>query len=318
MRVLKELGMIDFKEPFTRLLTQGMVCKETMTCPEHGYLYPEEAARNQDNTLTCTKCGNAVELGRVIKMSKSKKNVVDPKILLEKYGADVTRLFCLFAAPPERDLEWSEDGVEGSNRFINRVWRLAIGCIDRLGTVAPYTQSAAGLASDDVKKLYIKANQTIKKVTEDIDKSFHFNTAISAVMELVNALSEVDLDEADDQMKQVCLFSIENIILLLSPIVPHFCEELYGRLKRASGEASILEQPWPVYREDSLVSDEMLVVVQVNGKLRSKFTIAADTDEDVIKENALADRKIQNHVGGKEPKKIILIRKKQTLVNIVV
>ncbi len=318
MRVLHALEMIDFKEPFTRLLTQGMVCKETMTCPEHGFLYPEEAAKNDDGSLSCVKCSNDVEVGRVIKMSKSKKNVVDPKILLEKYGADVTRLFCLFAAPPERDLEWSEDGVEGSNRFVNRVWRLSMECIEKINDVQPFSQSASSLESADAKKVYIKANQTIQKVTDDIDKSFHFNTAISAVMELVNTLSEIDLDRADTQMKQVCLFSIENVLLLLSPIVPHFCEELYEKLGRNQAGQSILEQPWPVYRKDSLESDEVLVVVQVNGKLRSKFTIGAGSDESAIKEKALADKKIQNHVGDKEPRKVIVIRKKQTLVNIVV
>ncbi|MCP4295657.1 MAG: leucine--tRNA ligase, partial [Proteobacteria bacterium] len=193
MRVLNTLGMIDFKEPFTRLLTQGMVCKETMTCPEHGYLYPEEAASDDQGNLTCTKCSKNVEVGRVIKMSKSKKNVVDPNELLEKYGADVTRLFSLFAAPPERDLEWSEDGVEGSHRFVNRVWRLSIDCMGKIKDTTPYSGSAASLSSNEAKKLYIKANQTNKKVTDDIDKSFHFNTAISAVMELANELYTIDL-----------------------------------------------------------------------------------------------------------------------------
>ena len=123
-------------------------------------------------------------------MSKSKKNVVDPNELLERYGADVTRLFCLFAAPPERDLEWNEDGVEGSNRFVNRVWRLAIECMDKMDitAIAPYKGAASDLNAQPAKDLYIKANQTIQKVTDDIDKSFHFNTAISAIMELVNTM----------------------------------------------------------------------------------------------------------------------------------
>ncbi|NOX34027.1 MAG: leucine--tRNA ligase [Deltaproteobacteria bacterium] len=319
MRVLNTLGMIDFKEPFTRLLTQGMVCKETMTCPEHGYLYPEEAVRNDEGKLSCTRCKSHVEVGRVIKMSKSKKNVVDPNELLEKYGADVTRLFSLFAAPPERDLEWSEDGVEGSNRFVNRVFRLALECMEKFNNTmfatGAFTGSAFELESAKAKELYIKANQTIKKVTDDIDKSFHFNTAISAVMELVNALYAIDLDSADDELKKVILFSLENIILLLSPILPHFCEELFEKLGK---KGSILEQPWPEYREDCLETDEVLVVVQVNGKLRSKFTIGAQTNEAKIKETALADKKIKKHIGDKDPKKVIIIRKKQTLVNIVV
>ncbi|MBU2628987.1 MAG: leucine--tRNA ligase [Proteobacteria bacterium] len=315
MRVMHTLGMIDFKEPFTRLLTQGMVCKETMTCPEHGYLFPEEALKNTDGKLVCTRCNNDVEVGRVIKMSKSKKNVVDPNALLEKYGADVTRLFSLFAAPPERDLEWSEDGVEGSHRFVNRVWRLALEWIERIGDLQPFTGAASDLSSEQAKKLYIKANQTIKKVTDDIDKSFHFNTAISAVMELVNVLYVIDPDTVDLELKKVILFSFENILLLLSPILPHFCEELFEKLGK---KGSILEHPWPEYREDCLETDEVLVVVQVNGKLRSKFTIGADYDEAQIKETALADGKIKKYMGGKKPKKIIIIIKNQTLVNIVV
>ncbi|MBT7259849.1 MAG: leucine--tRNA ligase [Desulfobacula sp.] len=315
MRVLNTLGMIDFKEPFTRLLTQGMVCKETMTCPDHGYLFPEQALKNDNGNLLCSRCSKDVEIGRVIKMSKSKKNVVDPNELLEKYGADVTRLFCLFAAPPERDLEWSEDGVEGSHRFVNRVWRFALECLEKIDGFQPFTGAASDLLSEEAKVLYIKANQTIQKVTDDIDKSFHFNTAISAVMELVNTLYSIDLDSADAEMKKVIQFSLENILLLLSPILPHFCEELFEKLGKT---ASILEQPWPEYRKDSLRTDEVLIVVQVNGKLRSKITIGADVGEEVIKEKALADEKIKKYVGDKVPKKIIIIRKKQTLINIVV
>ena len=319
MRVLHSLGMINFKEPFTRLLTQGMVCKETMTCPDHGYLFPEQAVKNAEGKLVCSKCKRDVKVGRVIKMSKSKKNVVDPNELLEKYGADVTRLFALFAAPPERDLEWSEDGVEGSHRFVNRVWRLAMECLEKIDTAmfnaGPFTGAACDLASTQARDLYIKANQTIKKVTDDIEKSFHFNTAISAVMELVNDLYAVDLDAADTELKKVFLFSFENILLLLSPIIPHFCEELFEKMGKTG---SILEQSWPEYRKDSLETDEVLVVVQVNGKLRSKFTIGAESVEAVIKETALADEKIKKYMEGKTPKKVIVIRKKQTLVNIVI
>ncbi len=315
MRVLNTLGMIDFKEPFTRLLTQGMVCKETMSCPEHGYLFPEQAVKNDNGSYRCIACSSDVEVGRVIKMSKSKKNVVDPNELLEKYGADVTRLFCLFAAPPERDLEWNEDGVEGSNRFINRVWRLVIEFISKNGGYQPYRGPAGDLASAQAKELYIKANQTIKKVTDDIEQSFHFNTAISAVMELVNSLYAVDMDSADDEQKKVVLFCIENIILLLSPITPHFSEELFQRM---GNRGSVLEQPWPEYRKDSLTADEILVVVQVNGKLRSKFKIDAESDEDLIKERALSDEKIKKYSENKVLKKVIVIRKKQTLVNIVI
>ncbi|MFO7912749.1 MAG: class I tRNA ligase family protein, partial [Desulfotignum sp.] len=317
MRVLHHFSMIDFKEPFTRLLTQGMVCKETMTCPEHGYLYPEQVQKQSNDTVICKRCGKEVDIGRVIKMSKSKKNVVDPNELLEKYGADVTRLFCLFAAPPERDLEWSEDGVEGSNRFINRVWRLALECMRKIDKqqVSLFTGPAADLENQAARSLYIKTHQTIQKVTADIDESFHFNTAVSAVMELVNAVYAVDLDTADNQMQAVVLSAMENMVLLLSPFVPHFCEELFEKMGH---QGSILEQPWPTFRKDSLETDEVLVVVQVNGKLRSRFSVAPDAQENAIKEAALADDKIAKHIQDKPVKKIILVRKKQILVNIVV
>jgi leucyl-tRNA synthetase len=317
MRVLHHFGMIDFKEPFTRLLTQGMVCKETMTCPEHGYLFPEQAQKTGDDTFACARCGKDVEVGRVIKMSKSKKNVVDPNDLLEKYGADVTRLFCLFAAPPERDLEWSEDGVDGSNRFINRVWRLALECMEKIDTkaVSPYTGPAGDLTNPAAKSLYIKTHQTIRKVTADIDESFHFNTAIAAIMELVNTVYTIDLDTADPETKAVVLAAMETMVLLLSPIVPHFCEELFEKM---GGRGSVIEQPWPAFRKDSLETDEVLVVVQVNGKLRAKFSVAADTGDDAIREMALADERISRHIADQPVKKIILVNKKQILVNIVV
>ncbi len=315
MRVLNRLGMIDFKEPFTRLLTQGMVCKETMACPEHGFLFPEEVQKNSKGDLECVKCSSGVELGRVIKMSKSKKNVVDPNELLEKYGADIIRLFSLFAAPPERDLEWNEEGVEGSSRFVNRVWRLALECVEKIDGFEPYRGAAKDLSSASAKGLYIKANQTIKKVTDDIDQSFHFNTAISAVMELVNDLYGVDLDSASDEQKKVILFSLENVILLLSPIVPHFCEEVFQQM---GNKRSVLDMSWPQYRKDSLKTDEVLVVVQVNGKLRSKFTMTAGSDENMIKETALADEKIKKYIKDKKLKRVIVVRKRQTLVNIVV
>ncbi len=315
MRVLNSLGMIDFKEPFTRLLTQGMVCKETMMCPDHGYLFPEEAVKSDDGTVVCSRCRQPVDIGRVIKMSKSKKNVVDPNELLDQYGADVTRLFSLFAAPPERDLEWSEEGIEGSYRFVNRVWRLAMDCMEKMEHEQAFDGPASDLISPDAKRLYIKAHQTIKKVTEDIDKSFHFNTAVSAVMELVNDMYGVSLEEADPEMRQVMMFCLENMLLLLSPIIPHFCEEIFERL---GSNESVMEKAWPVFREDSLQTDEITVVVQINGKLRSTIAMAADSGTDQIRKAALTDPRIIKHLDGQAPRKVIVITKKQILVNIVV
>ncbi|MBI9090346.1 MAG: leucine--tRNA ligase [Desulfobacterium sp.] len=311
MRVLNTLGLIDFKEPFKRLLTQGMVCKETMTCSQDGFIYPEDAVE-VDGKVVCKHCNSDVEVGRVIKMSKSKKNVIDPNELLASYGADITRLFCLFAAPPERDLEWNDDGVEGCHRFINRVWRIVGRAMEGADGLSPYSGSVANLKGEP-KKLYIKANQTIKKVTDDIEESFHFNTAISAVMELVNAMYAADISSDEPQMKEVSLFCVRNIVLLLSPIVPHFAEELWSIMGNAP---SIVDQPWPEYREDALVTDEVIIVVQVNGKLRAKFTVDASVTDDIIREKALGDEHVQKFIDGKPIKKVIVVKKK--LVNIVI
>jgi len=311
-RVLNDLGMVNYKEPFARLLTQGMVCKETISCPNHGFLFPEEATPDQtqktEKGFVCSKCGEKVAVGRVEKMSKSKKNVVDPNILMDKYGADTTRIFCLFAAPPERDLEWSEQGVEGGFRFLNRIWRLTEAWIDLIKEAECFTGSPDSL-DKNLRGLYRKTNQTIKKTTEDIERRFHFNTAISAIMELVNEMHRV---EPEKKSAGVMKFAIESAILLLSPMVPHFAEEIWEALGKEPG---IINMPWPEYRQDALSRDEMTIVIQVNGKLRSKFTVDAGADADKIKSLALSDDKIKPFVAGKEIKKVIVVKNK--LVNIV-
>ncbi len=320
-RVLHDMGLVRFKEPFTRLLTQGMVCKETVSCPEHGYLFPEQVnmAEEQDG-IRCGICGSPVSIGRVEKMSKSKKNVIDPNILLDKYGADTTRLFCLFAAPPERDLEWSEQGVEGGFRFLNRVWRFATGCMDQVKNAGAFDGNLNEL-DDELKTIFKKTHETIRKVTDDIEERFHFNTAISAVMELVNALYAMEAgheerrgtDKDHPKKAAVLRFVLDTITLLLSPIVPHLAEEIWEKL---GNKTSVLLHPWPSFREDALVKDELTIVVQVNGKLRSRFTVAAGTDDETIKKLALQDEKAQKFIGQKPIRKVIVVKKK--LVNIVV
>ena len=310
-RVLKDMGLVKYKEPFTHLLTQGMVCKETTACPDHGYLFPEEVVRS-DTSQTCSKCGKAVVIGRVEKMSKSKKNVIDPKALLKGYGADTTRLFCLFAAPPERDLEWSEQGVEGSYRFLNRVWRLSERVMASIQTVAPFTGSADEL-KDPFREIYKKTHETIFRVTRDIEDRFHFNTAISAVMELVNTTYNVKIENADAKELAVIKRAIETVVLLLSPIVPHIAEELWQLMGNTT---SVLLAGWPEYREDALTKDELTIVVQVNGKLRGRFNTDVDTDNSVLKEKALSDENVLKFIDGKDIKKVIVVKNK--LVNIVV
>ena len=310
-RVLHDEGLVRFKEPFTNLLTQGMVCKETTVCPEHGFLLPEEV---DDSTgqRRCRMCGNAASVGRVEKMSKSKKNVIDPNILLEKYGADTTRFFCLFAAPPERDLEWSEQGVEGGFRFLNRVWRLNAQWMDDIKGVDAFAGNPANL-DPDMRAVYRKTHQTIYKVTRDIEDRFHFNTAISAIMELFNTLSAVELEKGHSTQLSVLRHAVESMTLLLAPIVPHFAEELWHAL---GNQSSVLLADWPPYTESALEKDELLIVIQVNGKLRSRFQVAADTPEDTIKQMALEDERILKFVGNKDIRKVIVVKNK--LVNIVI
>jgi leucyl-tRNA synthetase len=310
-RVLQDAGLVKFKEPFTNLLTQGMVCKETVSCPQHGFILPEEV-KSSNQTRVCTKCGNPVVIGRVEKMSKSKKNVIDPNVLLDRYGADTTRLFCLFAAPPERDLEWSDQGVEGGSRFLNRVWRFAADVMGSLRDTTPYDGPVDEL-DDSLRKLYRKTHQTIFRVTRDIENRFHFNTAISAVMELFNAINGTDMNSDRHGLLPVMRFAVETLILLLSPFVPHFCEELWEALGHRN---SIVSADWPTHREDALEADQVLIVVQVNGRLRSRFQVAADTAKDQLSEMALTDARIQKFVKDKIVKKVIVVKNK--LVNIVV
>jgi len=248
-KFFKDLGMIDFDEPFTRLLTQGMVLKD----------------------------------GEV--MSKSKGNIVDPDSIIQKYGADSLRLFMLFAAPPETQLEWDDSGIEGAYKFLNRVWRIQ----DNL--------------KDKADEAVIKAmHKTVKKVTEDM-QSFKFNTAIASMMEFVNAIYQSGADKE----------AYKTLILLLAPIAPHFCEELWQIL---GSKTSIAQAQWPQFDPKMLVEDTVTMVVQVNGKVRQRIDVPVDLSEDKLKEAALADEKIKTWLEGKPVKKFIVIPNK--VINIVV
>ena len=308
-RVLKEMGWVHVEEPFTNLLTQGMVCKEVYECPRDGYLFPEEA-ETQGESLQCRKCGGPIAVGRLEKMSKSKRNVVDPEHLIGKYGADTARMFCLFASPPEKDLDWSDQGVDGSFRFLGRVWRMVYEQIPRIQDVKalPFRSVVGG----EAKALRQKTHKTIKKVTEDVER-FHFNTAISAIMELVNEMyvSEVK-DGTDETSLPVMREAIETAVLLLSPFVPHFAEELWEAL---GNRTSIITRSWPEYDPQAVQEDDILIVIQVNGKLRDRMTIPASYGEEDVKAWALKSDKIRKLTEGKGIKRVILVPKK--LVNIV-
>ncbi len=299
-KILRDLGMLDVDEPFTNLLTQGMVCKETQRCPEHGWLYPEQVVDGQ-----CTICGQPVELGRTEKMSKSKKNVVDPNKLIDQYGADTARLFSLFAAPPEKDLEWNEQGVEGCYRFLNRVWRAVS---DNLELIKDATVPDA--IEGDAADLRRKTHQTIKKVSEDVDGRFHFNTAIAAIMELVNAIYAF---KPRQENPGVLREALETVVSLLNPFVPHICEELWLSLGH---QQSVEAFGWPNWDESALVTEEITLVVQVNGKVRGKITVAVDADSQSIETEALSESNVQRFIAGKQLRKVIVVPGR--LINIVV
>jgi len=306
-RVLKDFGVLGIKEPFANLLTQGMVVKETMRCREHGYLFPHEVREGK-----CVHCSREVVIGKTEKMSKSLKNVIDPDYLIEKYGADTARMFCLFASPPEKDLEWSDQGVEGSFRFLGRVWRIVTDYLDDIRNV----ESFAGKEEleGELKELRRKTHQTIKKVTEDVDERFHFNTAISAVMELVNVLYQVKRPaEGDAKAFSVIRESLETVLILLAPFVPHITEELWEMM---GNRDQLVDRAWPDYDPAVASEEEITIVVQVNGKLRGRIVVPADESDAKIKELALGDEKVNKFLGGKKPLKVIYVPKK--LVNIVV
>jgi leucyl-tRNA synthetase len=280
-KILRDLGYVKVDEPFTRLLTQGMVLLDGA------------------------------------KMSKSKGNVVDPDEMIRAYGADTTRLFCLFAAPPERDLEWSDQGVAGSFRFLNRVWGLVKELWEPLRRATAFQGEGRELPPP-LRSLRQRVHQTIHRVTSDIEARFHFNTAIAALMELVNELYKLREDQgaealADKLTASVWREAIEALVLLLSPMVPHLAEELWHQLGHA---APVYLEPWPQADTGAMAVDTRLVVIQVNGKLRSKIEVAVNAGDDEIKQLALADARIAELLQGQKVKKVVVARQK--LVNIVI
>jgi len=300
-KVLRDLGYVDIDEPFNRLLTQGMVCKETYKCPEHGWLFPDD-----NNEGKCTKCGKEVVVGRVEKMSKSKKNVVDPNKLIQKYGADTARLFILFASPPERELEWSDSGVEGSFRFLGRVWRLIQNNIEL------FTQKLPAAAEDEIsKELLFHTNAAVKKVTEDIER-YQLNTAVAAMMEFVNNLYALEqkIQEGHKVLFRDALFAL---LKMIAPFTPHAAEELY---EMAGFKDLISRSEWPDFDEKLTQKDEITIAVQVNGKLRGQIDIARDLPKEEVFAKALEIENVSKHTDGLNMIKQIYVPNK--LVNFVV
>jgi leucyl-tRNA synthetase len=307
-KVLRDLGLVKYDEPFTRLLTQGMVCMETLWCAEHEWLFPQQVRDGR-----CVECGRPVTIGRTEKMSKSKRNVVDPDEMIRKYGADATRLFILFAAPPERDLDWNDQGIEGCSRFLNRVWRIVRRINTHTGDMRR-DPAALAAASGATLALRRKTHQTIRKVTEDIQERFHFNTAVAAIMELINLLYQFAVEEVQDEpTRQALREAAEATVLLLSPFTPYVAEELWRQLGHAD---SVLLQPWPAYDPTLIQEGEVTIVIQVNGRVRSRLTVPASIADAELREAALQHERIQEWLTAKSVRKVIVVPQK--LVNIVV
>ncbi len=272
-KVLRDLKIKVADEPFANLLTQGMVIKDGA------------------------------------KMSKSKGNVVDPEELINRYGADTVRLFCLFAAPPERDLEWTPDGVDGAARFLNRVWNLVLQHKHRK------IAARQGAESDRARALRRLTHKTVKKVGDDIQNRFHFNTAIAAIMEMSNEMGRITPEEADSSpdLSAALREAVGTMVVLLSPFVPHIAEELSEALGEKTG---MVRRAWPTYDPALLEEEEIAIVVQVNGKKRAEISVPADASEEEIKVKALDEPNVKKFMEGKTVRKVVVVPGR--LINVVV
>jgi leucyl-tRNA synthetase len=294
-KMLRDFGWVapNLDEPFARLLTQGMVVKETYTCPNHGYLYPEEVTSEK----SCTQCGSPVTVGRVEKMSKSLKNTVEPLKLLDEYGADTVRLFSLFAAPVDSMLEWSDAGVEGAWRFLNRVWRLVHEVLKH--------ERPAGV--DGEAELRQKTHATIKKITDDVGvgaaSRFQFNTAIAATMELLNAtLAAPSLQKGAPS--GAVWEAVEALVRLLAPFAPHIADELWERLGHREMATTL---PWPTFDPAVAAKKRVVYAVQVNGKLRGQVESEPEANEATVRAIAEAEPGVQQYLAGKTIAKVVFV-----------
>lgn len=314
-KLMGDVGLINVaNEPFSHLLTQGMVVAETYFKESDGtkdYYSPTDLNIEKDEkgkiiSATLIEDGSSVEVGGIQKMSKSKNNGVDPQSLIDEYGADTVRLFTMFAAPPEQSLEWSDSGVDGASRFLKRLYRLIHTHVSGAESGEPDKENL----TDEQKALRLKLHQTVKKVGDDIGRRYTFNTAIAAVMELTNDVSRFK-DETDNG-RAVMQEALEAMVLMLSPIVPHFSHAMWQSLGH---ETAVIDESWPVADETAMVQDSIELMVQVNGKLRSKIKVAADADKESIEAQALQDSSVLAHTEGKTVRKIIVVPGR--LVNIV-
>lgn len=301
-RALRDCGYLSVSEPFKGLFTQGMVCHETYKDKDGNWLFPTEVEKRPDGTAVKISDGSPVEIGRSEKMSKSKYNLVDPETILKTYGADAARVFMLSDTPPERDLEWTEAGIDGAWRYVNRLWRLQLSC--------PEEVSQPAELSDAADKLIRQTHKTVAAVTDDLDK-LRFNVALARLRELTNAIS--DMKPADDGEKWAWRSSFETLVRLLSPIAPHLAEEMWHNL----GHSELLATyEWPKADAAFLTDNKITLAVQVQGKLRGTIEVPADYDEEEAKKAALALGPVKAQIGDKPVRKIIVVKNK--IINVVI
>ncbi|MGM3224563.1 leucine--tRNA ligase [Dickeya zeae] len=314
-KLMRDAGLVNSNEPAKRLLCQGMVLADAFyhlgNNGERIWVSPVDVTLERDDKGRITKAfdseGRELVYAGMSKMSKSKNNGIDPQVMVERYGADTVRLFMMFASPAEMTLEWQESGVEGANRFLKRVWKQVYDHTGK-GATAPLDTAAL---TDDQKALRRDLHKTIAKVTDDIGRRQTFNTAIAAIMELMNKLAKAPQEsEQDRALTQETLLAV---VRMLYPFTPHVCFMLWNELK---GEGDIDQAPWPVADEQAMVEDSRLVVVQVNGKVRGKITVAADATEQQVRDRAAQEPLVAKYLDGVTVRKVIFVPGK--LLNLVV
>ena len=312
-KILRDLGLVSANEPFKRLLTQGMVLGPSYySANENKFLFPSEVEIKGEKAFS-KATGEELAI-KVEKMSKSKNNGVDPEEMIIKYGADTTRLFIMFAAPPEKELEWNENGLAGAYRFLSKIWRLVMEHKENL----EFGEIDLSKVSREDKALLIKLNQTIKKVTESIEDDYHFNTSIAATMELINETQDyktniLEAGKVTSESKKIFAEVIKNILVMLSPFTPHFCDELWEEM---GNTGYLFNEKWPSYDEKLTVSSDVVIAVQVNGKVRGTVEVERGTDKETVEKLALELENVKKHMEGKSLVKLIVIPDK--IVNIVV
>ncbi len=306
-RALRRCGYLDVDEPFAGLFTQGMVCHETYRGARGRWLFPAEVKAGDGGTFVDVKTGEAVERGRSEKMSKSKKNVVDPEAIIGTYGADTARIYMLSDSPPERDLEWTEAGIEGAWRYVNRLWRMFT---ESAGAIAPIGAARPATLGDAADKAARAINRTVANVSADLDR-FHFNRAVARIRELTNQLDALQGNDADVAWARRA--GLETVARLIGPIMPHLAEELWQQLGHT---ALLAETPWPDFDEAMLAAETVTIAVQVNGKLRGKIMLPPDAAQAEAESEALALENVQRAMDGRTPRKVIVVPNK--VINVVV